>query len=36
MEQLAKVEEADFANLDIDSQERLWQAVKASERGKTT
>jgi MazG family protein len=36
MEQLAKVEEADFASLDLDAQERLWQAVKASERGKTT
>jgi ATP diphosphatase len=33
MEQLA---EGRFAQLTLDQQEELWQAVKASERGETT
>jgi len=35
MEDLAEARGQQFASLDLDSQEALWQAVKASERGKT-
>jgi nucleoside triphosphate diphosphatase len=33
MEALASLRGQDFAALDLDAQEALWQAVKASERG---
>ena len=35
MESLASSENRDFAKLSLDQQESYWQAVKASERGKT-
>lgn len=35
MERLAAESAVDFAALDLDAQEALWQAVKASEAGKT-
>ncbi|WP_428981659.1 hypothetical protein [Novosphingobium album (ex Liu et al. 2023)] len=36
MEALAAAQGKDFASLSLDDQEALWQAVKASERGKTS